>query len=34
VNDPLTALQRRESFSAEQAMGIGDHAYFHARPQE
>ncbi|MNC35086.1 hypothetical protein D3C75_835550 [compost metagenome] len=34
VNDPFTALQRRESFSAEQAVGIGDHANFHARLQE
>jgi hypothetical protein len=33
MNDSFTALQRRECFVAELAMGIGDHANFHARLQ-
>jgi hypothetical protein len=33
MNDSFTALQRRKGFGAEQAVGIGDHANFHARLQ-
>ncbi|VVP52848.1 hypothetical protein PS898_05433 [Pseudomonas fluorescens] len=30
VNDPLATLQGSQVFGAEQAVGIGDHANFHA----
>ncbi|MNV36100.1 hypothetical protein D3C71_1275650 [compost metagenome] len=33
MNNPFTTLQRREGFGAQQAVGIGDHANFHARLQ-